>query len=134
MLLDHLSTPLPVSCLRAGLSISCDGYGMRATPCCVIVLLDLVSWLLCCVVVLVWFVFIVCKPCLRAGWGTLCSLVAIASLPRHGRNTEHGPFPRIWLTPSNYDGKLLSRSLGCGHLGLDVVIDADSYPHVLSPP
>jgi hypothetical protein len=65
-----------------------------------------------------------CKPCLRAGWGTLCSLVAIASLPRHGRNTEHGPFPRFWLTPSNYDGKLLSWSLGCGHLGLDVDTDA----------
>jgi hypothetical protein len=116
---------MSVSCLcrwSTYLHLSRYEYGMCATPCCVIVLLDLVSWLLCCVVVLVWFVFIVCKPCLRAGWETLCSLVAIVSSPCHGRNTEHGPFPRIWLTPSNYDGKLLSGSLECGHLGLDVFI------------
>jgi hypothetical protein len=84
-----------------------------------------VSWRLCCVVgSCAWFIYVVCKPCLQAGWGTLCSLVAIASLPRHGRNTEHGPFPRFWFDPSNYDGKLLSGSLGCGHFGLDVDTDA----------
>jgi hypothetical protein len=44
MLLDHLSAPLPVPCLRVGLSISCDGFGMRATPCCVVGLSVVESW------------------------------------------------------------------------------------------
>jgi hypothetical protein len=71
-----------MSCLRASLSNSCNGYEMRATPCCVVVLLDIVSW---CIVV-----------CWLVSWILCCSSASV------GRAFEPvvGNCPAVAVTPT----------------------------------
>jgi uncharacterized membrane protein len=76
---------MPVPCLRADLSNYLSIYLLRRYG---YVLLRAESFVCrnSCVLSCVPFV---CVPCLRAGRESDCLSVAIASSPRHGRNTKH---------------------------------------------
>jgi hypothetical protein len=67
---------------------------------------------------------VLCGPCLRAGWEALCSSISVMGLSRRGRGAEHNSFPCVLLSSWCHDRELLPTSLGCGHHGRDVVIDA----------
>jgi hypothetical protein len=67
---------------------------------------------------------VLCGPCLQAGWEALCSSISDVGLFHRGRGAEHNSFPCVLLSLWCHDRELLPTSLGCGHHGLDVVIDA----------
>jgi hypothetical protein len=122
MLLDHLSTPLPVPCLRAGLSISCDGFGMRATPCCVIRLSVVKSWF---VVVVWWFCLCrACGPSHRDSRRIVYRLVVpVVGSSHHDRNANRNSLLRLLVVSTEWRLFPLSSSLGHGQCGLDVDVD-----------